>query len=202
VSGDRLGVIIAVRQLLFCKFFLHRLLPNDPGRGPKNMTEENKKNLLQTYALLSRAAARKKIYSLKALKEEKPRAAHLLRALSESEAAQARRILSMIRGKIDPSAGYIATIFEKEIEEIIERYAKEIDNAKAAGLTTVANALSQLYEAERKLNIFYLSDAQDVSVKEDDRYFVCQFCGYVGTSHPPDNCPVCGAGKDTFMEIQ
>lgn len=166
------------------------------------MTEAHEKILLQTYALLSRAAARKKIYSLKALKEEKPQTAHLLRALSESEAAQARRILSMVRGKIDPAASYIATIFEKEIEEILERYAKEINNANEAGLTTVANALSQLYAAESQLNIFYLSNAQDVSVAEGDRYFVCQFCGYLGKSHPPDNCPVCGAVKETFKEIQ
>ncbi|MEW6288863.1 MAG: rubredoxin-like domain-containing protein [Thermodesulfobacteriota bacterium] len=108
----------------------------------------------------------------------------------------------MVRGKIDPAASYIATIFEKEIEEILERYAKEINNAKEAGLTTVANALSQLYAAESQLNIFYLSNSQDVSVAEGDKYFVCQFCGYVGKSHPPDNCPVCGAVKETFKEIQ
>ncbi|MBU0908984.1 MAG: hypothetical protein KJ717_05400, partial [Proteobacteria bacterium] len=109
------------------------------------MTDENEKNLLQTYALLSRAAARKKIYSLKALKEDKPQTAHLLRALSESEAAQARRILNMIRGRIDPSESYLATIFEKEIAEILERYTEEINNAKAAGLTNVVSVLTQLY---------------------------------------------------------
>jgi rubrerythrin len=168
----------------------------------KTMSDENEKNLLQTYALLSRAAARKKIYALKALKEDKPRTAHLLRAFAESEAAQARRILNMMRGRIDPSASYIATIFEKEIAEILERYTEEINNAKAAGLTTVANVLTQLCEAEKKLHIFYEHDAQDSSVDTDERYFVCQFCGYVGQSHPPDICPVCGAKKETFMEIQ
>ncbi|MBU0965915.1 MAG: hypothetical protein KKA54_05995 [Proteobacteria bacterium] len=166
------------------------------------MTDENEKNLLQTYALLSRAAARKKIYSLKALKEDKPQTAHLLRALSESEAAQARRILNMIRGRIDPSESYLATIFEKEIAEILERYTEEINNAKAAGLTNVVSVLTQLYDAEKKLHIFYGHDAQDSSGAEDDRYFVCQFCGYVCKSHPPDNCPVCSAKKETFMEIQ
>lgn len=195
-------VAIPYGNCYFSSVFFTKLLPNDNRGQGKNMTEENEKNLLQIYAVLSRAAARKKIYSLKALKEDKPQTAHLLRALSESEAAQARRIFSMVRGKIDPSAGYIATIFEKEIEEILERYAKEISNAKESGLTTVANSLSQLYEAESKLNIFYLSDSQDVSVEEGDRYFVCQFCGYVGKSHPPDNCPVCGAVKETFMEIK
>ena len=166
------------------------------------MTDENEKNLLQTYALLSRAAARKKIYSLKALKEDKPRTAHLLRALSESEGAQARRVLSMMRGKIDPSENYLATIFEKEIAEILERYTEEINNAKASGLTSAANALTQLYDAERKLSIFYTPGAPDTGVDEEERYFVCQFCGYVGRSQAPDNCPVCGARKETFLEIQ
>ncbi|RJX35778.1 MAG: rubrerythrin family protein [Desulfurivibrio sp.] len=164
--------------------------------------EENDKNLLQTYALLSRAAARKKIYSLKALKEDKPRTAHLLRALSESEAAQARRILNMIRGKIDPTENYLATVFTKEIQEILARYTEEIKQAKALGLTTVANALSQLFDAERRLTTFYAYDVQDIRVAEDDRYHVCQFCGFVGRSQPPDICPVCGAKKETFMEIQ
>ena len=108
----------------------------------------------------------------------------------------------MMRGRIDPSENYLATIFEKEIDEILARYTEEINNAKAAGLTSAANALTQLYDAERKLSIFYTPGSQDTSVEEEERYFVCQFCGYVGRSKAPDNCPVCGAKKETFLEIQ
>jgi rubrerythrin len=166
------------------------------------MTEENEKNFLQTFALLSRSAARKKIYSLRALKEDKPREAHLLRALSESESAQARRILNMLKGKIDSSAGYIATIFNHEIKAIVERYTVEINSARDAGLTIFANALSQLREAESRLGSYYSQETQQLSTGEDEHYFICQFCGYLCHSHPPDSCPVCGALKETFQEVR
>lgn len=164
------------------------------------MTDENEKNFLQTFALLSKAAARKKLYSLKALKEEKSQEAHLLRAIAESEMAQARRILNMLKGKIDSSSDYFAIIFEQEIQAIIERYAEDINNAKAEGLQPLANALSQLREAESRISQYYSTESRQAKT-EKDRYFICQFCGYLCDSHPPDSCPVCGAMKETFQEV-
>jgi len=165
------------------------------------MTDENEKNFLQTFALLSKAAARKKLYSLRALKEERPQEAHLLRAIAESEMAQARRILNMLKGRIDSSSDYFTIIFEQEIQAIIERYAEDINNAKAEGLQPLANALSQLSEAESRLRQYYYSEETRQAKPGKDRYFICQFCGYLCDSHPPDSCPICGAMKETFQEV-
>ncbi|MFH1736794.1 MAG: rubredoxin-like domain-containing protein, partial [Actinomycetota bacterium] len=36
---------------------------------------------------------------------------------------------------------------------------------------------------------------------EDTTYFVCSYCGHVQTKEAPEKCPVCGAPKSQFKEI-
>jgi rubrerythrin len=56
-------------------------------------------HLAQAFAQLSKAAARRKIYSRKATREGRPDVARLLRAMSASEAVQARRLFNSLIGK-------------------------------------------------------------------------------------------------------
>jgi len=37
---------------------------------------------------------------------------------------------------------------------------------------------------------------------DDNRQFVCQFCGYNMVGYYPDFCPFCGAAKDTFLPAE
>ena len=57
--------------------------------------------LIRAFGLLSRAAARKKFYAQKAKLAGRPELSHLLRAMAESEAIQARRLFNAMRGQID-----------------------------------------------------------------------------------------------------
>lgn len=158
-------------------------------------------HLAQAFAQLSKAATRRKIYSRKATREGRPDVARLLRAMSASEAVQARRLFNSLIGKIDTSDEYLTTIFEKEIQEILENYAKLINNSTDER-PALLHALSQLRAAETRLRSFYSSDSRDVNVKTDARYFVCRFCGYLGTDSPPEKCPICGASRDAFQETK
>jgi rubrerythrin len=85
--------------------------------------------LAQAFARLSKGASRRKIYSRKAVRDGRPEVARFLRAMSASEAVQARRLFNSLIGKVDTSGAYLTTIFEKEIRAILENYTKLIDNS-------------------------------------------------------------------------
>ena len=165
------------------------------------MTSNIEKILISAFSRLSKASARKKVYSQKAIKEGREDLSHLLRTISESESVQARRLFNSLRGQIDTSDQYISTIFEKEIVEIIEEYSAGLSEAKEGENKALTLALSQLRAAERRIKSFYSEETKDVNVNNAQKYFVCQFCGYINIEKPPEMCPICGADKNGFREI-
>ncbi len=110
-------------------------------------------NLAWAFARLSQAAARRKIYSRKASKEGRPGLAHFLRAMSASEAVQARRLFNSLIGRVDKSDAYLATVFENEVQAILGNYSELIDTASAER-QALLQALSQLKAAEKRLCSF------------------------------------------------
>ena len=156
--------------------------------------------LFQAFTRLSKAAARKKIYSRKAAKEGRPDLARLLRAMSASEAVQARRLFNSLVGRVDISEEYVSTIFEKEVQALLENYSELITRASAER-PALGYALSQLRAAETRLRSFYSQDTKDVKATKAAGYFVCRFCGYLSENSPPEKCPICGATMDAFHEI-
>ena len=165
------------------------------------MTPNIEKILISAFSLLSKASARKKVYSLKAIKEGREDLSHLLRTISESESVQARRLFNSLRGHIDNSDLYISTIFEKEIEKIVEEYTANLSEAEKEKNKTLTQVLSQLRAAERRIMSFYSKETKDVRVNKAQKYFVCQFCGYINIEKPPETCPICGANQNGFREI-
>lgn len=164
---------------------------------PANITAK----LLKTFGLLSKASARKLVYSQRAGQTGRPEVGHLLRVIAASESVQARRLFNSLRGKIDISEQYLSAIFEREIAEIMEVYTENLSEAQQEGNKAMIQILSQLRAAERRIMSFYAKATKDVKVDKDEQYFVCQFCGYINTDKPPEICPVCGASKSGFMKI-
>ena len=158
------------------------------------------KSLAQAFARLSKAAARKKIYSRKASKEGRPEVAHFIRAMAASEAIQARRLFNSLIGKVDTSDEYLTTVFEKEVDGILEKYSALIDDA-TEDRPALIHALSQLRAAQRILRSFYDPESRDVNIKKNTDYFVCHFCGYLNTGSRPEKCPICGASQEAFDEV-
>lgn len=157
--------------------------------------------LLRTFGLLSKAAARKKIYGKKAVKDGRAGVGHLIRAITESEKIQAHRIFSAYRGHVDLSEKYLSTLFEKEIEEIIEQYSEDLCEAEKGDNQAILHALTQLIAVERRIRSYYSSEKGDIADDSDGTYHVCIFCGYIGEVPLPDACPVCGAARDSFREV-
>ena len=158
------------------------------------------RSLAQAFALLSKAAARKKVYSRKAAKDGRPETAHFLRAMSASETIQARRLFNSLIGKIDTSDEYLTTLFAEEVQAILDNYSELIASGEDQRPALI-QVFSQLRAAETRLRSFYSPANKDITVNKDAEYFVCRFCGYLSTDSPPEKCPICGAAKDDFQEI-
>ncbi len=161
-----------------------------------------RRKLLKTLGLLIKASARKKVYAHKARKEGRLEVSHLMRVIAESESVQARRLLNSIRGRLDLSEGYIATVFEKELAETLEKLSEDLKRAEEVGDKPLMQALSQMRAAERRNQAFYSRETGDVKIVADQNYYVCQFCGYAATGGLPENCPVCTANSAAFREIE
>ena len=158
------------------------------------------RSLAQAFAALSKAAARRKVYSHKAAKEGRPEVAHFLRAMSASESVQARRLFNSLIGKVDISDEYVTTIFEEEVQVLLENYSELIDDATAER-PALLHALAQLRAAETRLHSFYSPDDKNVHINEDAGYYVCRFCGFLSVDRAPEKCPICSASKDAFREV-
>lgn len=156
--------------------------------------------LARAFALLSKAAKRKRIYSHKATKKKRHDIAHFLRAMSVSENVQARRLFNSMIGQVDTTDAFLSTVFEQEVQDILEIYSDIIKN-NSAERPAVLHAIKQLRAAEIRLRGFYSPESRDVKVDKEAKYFVCQFCGYLSTGSPPDICPVCTAPRQAFAEI-
>jgi len=166
------------------------------------MTPNIEKILISAFSLLSKASARKKVYSQKAIKEGREDLSHLLRTISESESVQARRLFNSLRGQIDNSDQYISTIFEKEIEEIISEYSANLKQTEQEEHRALTQILSQLRAAEKRILSFYSKDTKDLKSRDIKKYFVCQFCGHINTEKAPAICPICGAKESGFREVR
>lgn len=155
--------------------------------------------LAKIFALLSRASARKKIYSRKAATAGRDDLAFMLKAISASEEIQARRVMNTFKGQIDPSDDFISTIFEEEIASILSEYSEAITEAE--NNPGISRILTQLKAAEKRLQSFYSNKDRDISDHDIETYQVCSFCGYLNSGDLPDNCPLCGAAGNTFKTI-
>lgn len=165
----------------------------------KNNTEEM---LLRTFGLLSKAAARKRIYAKRAAKDERQGVGHLIRAITESEKIQAHRIFSAYRGHVDLSDEYLSTLFEKEIEDIIDQYSQNLSAAQKEGNQAIIHALTQLLSVEKNIRSYFSSESGDIADDGDRSYHVCAFCGHIMEEPLPDLCPVCRAAQDSFREVR
>jgi rubrerythrin len=157
--------------------------------------------LLKAFGLAARASARKKVYGARAAAKGRKSLARLLRAMAASETVQARRLFNSLRGQIDMSDDYVATIFEQEVPALIAAYSEALEKDGEDEKRSLHLVMSQLRAAEKRIAAFYAKEAGDIRDSRVEKYHVCQFCGYIAAEKVPEKCPVCGAPASGFQEI-
>jgi len=158
-------------------------------------------SLNQTLAYLFTAATvagiRNRLYSKKAARAGQPVLARLLEALESSESAHARRFSMYLRGKTSDSETFLSHYRESKLKEIAPLYARmaqQYADDGQAGKTENFSQFERVLAAQAELIARYQSASENMPLD----VYTCQICGFVTTTKPAANCPVCNAVKEKF----
>ncbi|MBC8209124.1 MAG: rubrerythrin family protein [Desulfobulbaceae bacterium] len=161
------------------------------------LTQHLEKLFLKT----SRGAARKAIYALRARQSGEPAVAALYEAMSQSEAAQARRLLIQLRGQTHTNEENLRTCFTEETPALINSYNAAALQAEQLGEQAMHNIFSQSERVER----IFLSLEKKVArgqAADQATYHICRFCGFIREGAvAPEECPICTAPRSRFHTI-
>jgi len=165
------------------------------------MAEKQFDTLLgEMYLQLVKGAARKNIFALRAEKEKRSDMALFFHALAESEEAQARRLLYLLRGLVGKTEENVAEVMEEELPLLQRRYCNLAEQtARQEGMVSVRHLADQEQKVGKK-NSFLLKKTWQGN-GQAAVYHVCSFCGYVHENEAPETCPVCQAPRKRFRRV-
>ncbi len=161
------------------------------------MASDLDKRMQLAFAVESAAAARNRLYAVKAKKDAQTRAARLLGALAHGEEISARRSLTYLRGKISILEDHLAALLKAKQHLVETVYPQDREIARQGGDKSAEAALLQF----EQVNANHAERLAELTVEgSEGPYYVCQVCGYVAADRIPDKCPVCGAVPGRFKE--
>jgi rubrerythrin len=163
------------------------------------MDNDTRIDIEKSFLEVSRGAARKKLYALRAEQDGNKQLARLFRAIAISEEAQAIRFLIQLRGQTGTNNQNCKSAFEEEIPGLMNQYEQAMDTAAKAGERAMESAFSQSAKVEH-IHLSLKKKLENDPGK-DSLYHVCTFCGFIMENHAPDKCPICTAPAKRFKEV-
>jgi rubrerythrin len=161
-------------------------------------------DLQSAFAGESQANRRYLAFAKKAETEGYPEVAKLFRAAAEAETVHAQAHLRAMGG-IRSTAENLEEAVKGESFEFKQMYPEYIEKAREeqakAALASFQNAMA----VEQVHHSLYIEALNAVEAGKDlpaRKLFVCGICGNTVLDEPPDKCPVCGAPKGKFSEVQ
>jgi rubrerythrin len=161
------------------------------------MRDTLNKTLAYLFTAATVAGIRNRLHAKKAVRAGKPVLAELLAALASSESAHIRRFAMYLRGKTSGSDAFLAAYRKSKLEELVPLYAAMAAQYKEEGETGKAENLrqfAQVLAAQAEMIAHYQSESEAMAPD----VYVCQICGFVTTTKPTANCPVCNAVREKF----
>ncbi len=161
------------------------------------MASDLDKRMQLSFAVESAAAARNRLYAIKAKKDGRLRQARLLNALAHGEEISARRSLIYLRGKISDPEDHLAALLKAKQHLVASVYPQDREVARQNGDKSADAALHQF----ERVNANHAERLTELAADNTETaYYVCLVCGYVAAGSIPDKCPVCGAVPERFKE--
>jgi rubrerythrin len=164
------------------------------------------KNIRAAFAGESQANRKYLAFAKVADKEGQSQIARLFRAAAEAETIHANAHLAAMGGIGTTSENLQEAIngetyeFEKMYPDFItEAEAEAEENKTALRMFRWANEVEAIHAA---LYRKYKAALDAGEALPATRLYVCDVCGNTVENEPPDRCPVCGAAKKAFKEIQ
>jgi rubrerythrin len=162
-------------------------------------------NLKEAFAGESQANRKYTAFARKAEQEKKPQVARLFRAAAYAETIHALnhfRVLGMVKS----TAENLKAGMEGESYEFEKMYPGFLAEAEKEGNATAAKIIKYALEAEKGHYDLYANALKAVEKGEDlapKKTWVCEVCGHTHEGdEAPDKCPICGANRKAYTEIQ
>ncbi|MGI6208397.1 MAG: rubrerythrin family protein [Anaerolineae bacterium] len=161
-------------------------------------------NLKEAFAGESQANRRYLAFAKQAEADGYPMVARLFRAAAEAETVHAHAHLRAMGGIADTRQNLEAAIAGEgfEFKEMYPKFLAEAQEEKVApAITTFKRALA----VEEIHHWLYTSALEAVDSGKDlpeSSIFICTVCGHTVMGEPPERCPVCGARREQYSEIE
>jgi len=161
---------------------------------------DTKSALHMAYTGEAKAALRLKVYAEKADNEGYAQMAKLFRVIAFSEELHGSRALKLLR-EVKSTEENLAASFEAETHVADVAYDEFIKQAEVEGNKAAVLHFSQSRDVEEIHAKLYKEAMNHFMEERETVYYVCKVCGYVADGVLPDDCPVCSAKKDQFVEF-
>lgn len=165
---------------------------------------ETDENIKKAFAGESQARSKYLLYAEKAKEEGLDQIAKLFRAVAEAESVHIGNHAEAM-GKVEETMQNLKDAIEGENYENSEMYPEFMEKAMDEGDKEAVKSFRWAKEVEEVHEELYKKARKKVDEGEDleqDKIFVCQGCGYTTTGEAPEVCPICGAPKERFKEVE
>ncbi|MBU2547338.1 MAG: rubrerythrin family protein [Proteobacteria bacterium] len=157
--------------------------------------------LKEAFGAESKAHLRNRAFAARADAEGFPEVARLFRAVAEAERIHANEYLKYLEGVVGQTEDNLKLAFENEIRAHTESYAPFIKEALIQKREDVAWSFSRSRDVEGAHAKLYKEALTALASDKEVVYHVCGVCGNVFSGNPPDECPICGATRDSFDRV-
>jgi len=161
-------------------------------------------NLKEAFAGESQANRTYLAFAKKADDEGRPQIAKLFRATAAAETVHAHAHLRVMGG-IQGTAENLQAAIDGEAFEFQQMYPKFVSEAEAEGAGAAALSFRNAMAVEQIHHGLYSKALETLRAGSDldaAPIHVCNVCGNTVIGRAPDKCPVCGASKQHFFEVQ
>jgi len=165
---------------------------------------KTKENLEFAFAGESQANRRYLFFAEKADEEGHRQTTRLFRAAAEAETIHARNHLKVMQG-IESTKGNLLAAIGGENHEFTEMYPGFIKQAETEGEEKARHSFDMANKVERIHHSLFqaaLSMLEKGQTMEDKPFYVCQYCGNTVEGEAPEKCPICGAPRRMFKQIE
>lgn len=161
-------------------------------------------NLAAAFAGESQANRKYLAFAKKAEDDGFPQVAKLFRAAAAAETIHAHSHLRVMGGVGSTEENVIAAR-DGEGYEFKEMYPEFLEEAEKEGNQGAVGSFKRAMAAEEvHYDLYEQALAAVKSGKDVDqtKVYVCSVCGHIEYGEAPDTCPLCGAKKEKFSEVE
>ena len=160
-----------------------------------------KENLNEAFAGESQASQKYHVFAKKAERDGFPNVAKLFRTACAAEKIHAEGHLRAMDG-IGSTADNLQTAIDGETYEFTKMYPPMIEQAQADGhkaqrMFKYASSAEAVHAKIYKMALEAIQTGEDFA----EEFYLCPVCGHIELGAPPENCPICGAKGEKYIQV-